>query len=109
MKFLIDAQLPPGLARTFVDAGHDAQHVFDIGLHTATDRAILEFATRNSAIIVTKDQDFAVRRLSGAHGTPVVWIRVGNCSRGELVRWFMPLLPQIAALIDSGEVVIELR
>jgi predicted nuclease of predicted toxin-antitoxin system len=32
MRFLIDAQLPPALARWLSSAGHDAEHVADIGL-----------------------------------------------------------------------------
>jgi predicted nuclease of predicted toxin-antitoxin system len=40
VRFLVDAQLPPAVARWLTEEGHDAQHVFDLGLHQATDRAI---------------------------------------------------------------------
>jgi len=32
MRFLVDAQLPPALARTLEAGGHEAEHVADIGL-----------------------------------------------------------------------------
>jgi len=35
MQFLVDAQLPPALARWLVGHGHDATHVVDHGIETA--------------------------------------------------------------------------
>jgi predicted nuclease of predicted toxin-antitoxin system len=32
MRFLVDAQLPPALARWLAEKGHDARHVADVGL-----------------------------------------------------------------------------
>jgi predicted nuclease of predicted toxin-antitoxin system len=109
VRFLVDAQLPPALARLLSDAGHIAEHVVDVGLADAPDAAIWAFATLHGAIIITKDEDFPVQRASHRHRPTVVWLRVRNCSRQELIRWFMPLLPQIVGLIDAGEAVIELR
>jgi predicted nuclease of predicted toxin-antitoxin system len=40
LKVLVDAQLPPALARAISQAGHPAEHVMDVGLHTADDAAI---------------------------------------------------------------------
>ena len=40
MKFLVDAQLPPALARWLREQGYDAQHVEDLGLRDAEDRVI---------------------------------------------------------------------
>ena len=37
MKLLLDANLSPEVARLLKEAGHDAIHVADIGLLTATD------------------------------------------------------------------------
>jgi predicted nuclease of predicted toxin-antitoxin system len=37
MQFLIDAQLPPALARWLVGQGHTASHVLDLGLERADD------------------------------------------------------------------------
>ncbi|EQD33994.1 hypothetical protein B2A_12866, partial [mine drainage metagenome] len=40
MRFLVDAQLPPALARLLEDRGHQAEHVLDCGLERASDAAI---------------------------------------------------------------------
>lgn len=32
MRFLVDAQLPPALARWLAAQGHEAEHVGDIGM-----------------------------------------------------------------------------
>ena len=87
MRFLVDAQLPPALARWLSTAGHPSEHVADIGLAAAPDTVIWEYAARSSAVIVTKDQDFAVLRIvSDAPSPSVVWLRVGNSRRTALLR-----------------------
>lgn len=40
MRFLVDAQLPAALARWLETQGHDAVHVYDIGLLEAEDKTI---------------------------------------------------------------------
>lgn len=40
MKFLVDAQLPPALARWLVVQGFRAEHVMDIEMDAASDEAI---------------------------------------------------------------------
>ena len=56
MKFLVDAQLPPGLARWLSDQGYSAQHVNDVGLAGAEDSVIWNHALGVDAIIVTKER-----------------------------------------------------
>ena len=59
MRFIVDAQLPPALARWLAAAGHDAEHVADRQMETASDATIWDFSLWAPAVIVTKDQDFA--------------------------------------------------
>jgi predicted nuclease of predicted toxin-antitoxin system len=40
MRFVVDAQLPPALARVLTAHGHQAEHVSDIGLREADDPLI---------------------------------------------------------------------
>ena len=107
MKFVVDAQLPPDLAYFITKLGHEAQHVIDIGLAAAEDKAIWSYSEEAQAVIVTKDEDFAIRRTMGAIGPTIVWIRLGNSTRHELMRWFAPLFPEILAAIEAGEALIE--
>ena len=44
MRLLVDANLSPAVAAQLRDAGHDAVHVIDVGLATATDPKIVEHA-----------------------------------------------------------------
>jgi predicted nuclease of predicted toxin-antitoxin system len=107
MRFLVDAQLPPALAKMLVTAGHDAQHVADHSMQAAPDTAIWDLATRENAIILTKDEDFAQRRVLTRAGPVIVWIRVPNTRRSALLAWFEAALPNIVAAVQRGETLIE--
>ena len=109
MRFVIDAQLPPALARLLDSHGHQAEHVAEIGLRDADDSPIWRYAMSNHAILVTKDEDFAHRLGQGGTAPVVLWLRIGNVSRAGLLRWFEPLLPNIEAMILQGERLIEVR
>ena len=108
MRFLVDAQLPPALARFLVEHGHEAEHVVDVGLLQAEDSAIWDYALRASAVIVTKDEDFATRITLDQRGPAIVWIRVGNATRRELLRRLEPLLSSIEATLNAGEKLVEI-
>ena len=87
MRFLVDAQLPPALARRIEALGHPAEHVADCGLATASDPQIRQYAAASGAVIVTKDEDFVIRRILHS-GPAVVWLRMGNTRRIALLRRF---------------------
>jgi len=108
MRFLIDAQLPPALARWLVAQGHEAEHVADIGLASASDAAIWDHALGVAAIIVTKDEDFAQRKIIDGNGPQIVWVRLLNTRRTELLAWFEKAIPQLLAALERGEALIEL-
>ncbi len=59
MRFLVDNQLPPSLARWLRDRGHDAEHVFASGLHLLDDRALWARALADDRIVVSKDRIFS--------------------------------------------------
>ena len=63
MRFLVDAQLPPALARWLSANGHEAAHVGDLGMQAASDADIWDHALASSTAIVTKDEDFAQRKV----------------------------------------------
>jgi predicted nuclease of predicted toxin-antitoxin system len=110
MRFVVDAQLPPALARVLTAHGHQAEHVSDIGLREADDPLIWLRARQDGAVLVTKDEDFFHRFRQNPEGDPViVWLRIGNTSRRALIAWFEPLLPEIIGLIERGDRLIEVR
>jgi len=109
MRFLIDAQLPPALARWLSERGHEAAHVLDLGLLEASDREIWAQAGESGATLITKDQDFIALLSSVPNGACVVWIRVGNTTRRQLLAWFETILPSIEQALMSGETLVEVR
>ncbi len=109
MKFLVDAQLPPALARALSDAGYDAQAVRELGLREAEDGTIWNHAVAHQAAIITKDQDFADRSIVGAPSPVIIWLRIGNTSNRVLLEWLLPLWPEIVARIASGDKLVEVR
>lgn len=109
MRFLVDAQLPPALADWLTEAGHQAQHVEEVGLRDSEDSPIWRYALENQAVLLTKDEDFAERARQGRTTPVIVWLRVGNVSNRALHQWLMPQLPQVMAWIEQGVRVVEIR
>lgn len=81
MKFIVDAQLPPALAAWLREKGHDAVAVREVGLHEAGDGAIWSYARKEAAIVVTKDEDFALLA-AAAPEARILWVRIGMQSTG---------------------------
>ena len=109
MKFLVDAQLPPALARWITEQGHTATHVIEHGLASADDSILWEHARQHGCIIVSKGEDFVDRWLTSSRPVPVVWLRKGNCSNRVLIAWLVPLWPLALARLEQGEQLVELR
>jgi predicted nuclease of predicted toxin-antitoxin system len=107
MRFLVDAQLPPALARCLAANGHTAEHVADRQLEAPSDSAIWECALREAAAIITKDEDFAERKALSDTGPAVVWIRLPNTRRRELLARFESVLPDILSALERGEALVE--
>ena len=107
MRFLVDAQLPPALARWLAAQGHEAEHVADLGMQGASDTAIWDHALASSAAVVTKDENFAQRKVLSRTGPVVVWIRLPNTRRRDLLMWFGTILPNVVAAVERGETLIE--
>ncbi len=84
MRFLIDAQLPPALARWIDARGHSAGHVATVLTPSAPDSAIVAHANENGAVIVTKDADF----LTLAPPPPLILVVTGNSPNQALLELF---------------------
>ncbi len=109
MRFVVDAQLPPLLARWLREQGHEAQHVVDIQLAAADDGAIWSHCCAVAAVLLTKDDDFVGLKARTPLGPAVCWLRVGNSTNPALIDWFSKVFPQIVTAIEAGESLIEVR
>jgi predicted nuclease of predicted toxin-antitoxin system len=107
MRFLVDAQLPPALARWLAENGHAAEHVADRGMAAGSDAAVWDHALHHAAAIITKDEDFAQRKVVEDDGPIVIWIRLPNTRRRDLLVWFETALPEILQSLERGETLIE--
>ena len=84
MRFLVDAQLPMRLARWLGQAGHDVLHTFDLPFGNGTpDPDIVDTATREDRIVITKDSDL-VRSFLHSGQPRLLLISTGNISNAEL-------------------------
>ena len=107
MRFLVDAQLPPALARYLAARQHTAEHVYDIGMGDAPDREVWHYASINNAVLVTKDDDFVTFRMAHDDGPAVVWIRLGNTTNRVLLEAMDKSVATIEKLLVEGERLIE--
>jgi predicted nuclease of predicted toxin-antitoxin system len=107
VRFLIDNALSPEVARLLRDAGQDAVHVRDYGLHAAEDLVILERAGNEDRVVVSADSDFAMLLAVRRRSKPSFIL----CREADLVRArdyvsrILDSLPSIESELAAGCVV----
>jgi predicted nuclease of predicted toxin-antitoxin system len=85
MKFLVDAQLPRGLAHELANLGHVALHTLDLPNGNSTaDEEINLLADAESWVVVSKDEDFVTSHLLKQTPRKLWLIATGNISNQEL-------------------------
>ena len=104
MRFLVDAQLPPALARCIVSQGFVAEHVAIVLTPTERDAAIVEYAVKNDAVIVTKDSDF----LTLAPPPPLLLVNTGNMQNRALLALFEVQFSQRVTALAKGDLIVEI-
>ena len=106
LKLLVDAHLPRRLCQVFVEAGHDAQHTFDLPLGNATtDREINERSVRDLRIVVSKDTDFFHSHIVQGRPWKLLIVRTGNISTSEVCALFQRNLQLIETSFDDHSLV----
>lgn len=105
----VDAQLSPALAPWIRETfGIPCTSLRDLGLRDATDLRIFQEARDQTAIVMTKDVDFAV--LQAQRGAPpqIIWLTCGNTSNARLREVLMMHLSRVLALLSQGEALVEI-
>lgn len=109
MRFLVDANLPKALTGWLVAQGHDAEHVLSLSMGQARDDVLWRLATDMGAVIISKDEDFAVLARTTDAGPAVVWVRTGNGTNADLLNYLAPLWAMVRARLQAGDRLVELR
>ena len=86
MKLLFDENLSPKLPRLMAALFPGSVHVRECGLLGLPDEDVWEYARANGFTVVSKDSDFQQRSLLYGHPPKIVWLRIGNCTRQQLVQ-----------------------
>jgi len=108
-KYLVDAQLPPALARYLSSLGEDAIHVLDVDMMESSDSDIWNLALSKHLVIISKDEDFQIRASVSSKAPKLIWVRIGNTSKQALLQFFEKKWKQIQIELDNGESLIELQ
>lgn len=85
MKLLLfDQHISPCLVNSLIDIYPNSVHVSTIGMGSALDIEIWQYARDNDYMIVTKDADFSEFGVMKGFPPKIIWIRRGNCSTQEI-------------------------
>jgi len=112
VRLLIDANLSPRVAVALGNAGLESVHVRDVGLLTAPDKAILDYAAANALVIVSADSDFGelLAASRGATRPSVVLLRSADrLTPDEQAALLAANLPAVAEDLEAGAVVTIAR
>ncbi len=109
MRFLLDTNVPKALTGWIAAKGHDCEHVLDLALAQADDRELWRRALDTSAVIVSKDEDFAIMARAPQPGPCVIWLRTGNGTAQQLIAFMEPRWDAIEQALDRGDPLVEVR
>ena len=104
MKLLFDQNLSHRLIRLLEDVFPDSQHVRNVGLKTADDPVVWDYAKAHEFVIVSKDADFHQRSLVLGHPPKVIWVRLGNCSTADVEQLLRHHKVTIDTLEDDSDI-----
>jgi predicted nuclease of predicted toxin-antitoxin system len=103
VKLLLDQNLSPRLTSKLSSHFPETIHVRDVGLQSADDQHVWDFAIEHGYIIVSEDSDF--HQLAFLAGPPpkVIWIRLGNCSTSEIQALLQESIEQVRQFTANRE------
>jgi predicted nuclease of predicted toxin-antitoxin system len=107
MNLLLDANLSPRLLEPLRAAGYTVEHVVEVGLLTASDAAIFDYAAMSGSVVVTADSDFPMLlAVRAARAPSVVHLRrVAELRPEQVAALLLANLPSVADDFERGAVV----
>jgi predicted nuclease of predicted toxin-antitoxin system len=107
MKFLLDAQLPPSLKNLFIENGYDCIHTLDLESgNDTTDKMINELSVAEKRIVITKDSDFFDSFIIKKEPYKLIFVKLGNTSKKELIEFFYDRFTEIIEKIKVEDMIL---
>lgn len=110
MHFILDENVPASVQETLLDAGHDAEFIFDYVPRGSSDQVVATVGQELQAVLVSFDGDFQkiaprvprgdrtrFRRLSR------IWLRCNEYQAAQRVEKALGLIESEFELVLSGE------
>ena len=106
MKFLVDAQLPYGIALLLRDKGFDALHTNDLpDKERTSDNQIRNISISENRIVVTKDYDFVDTHVLHKVPEKLLVVTTGNIRNKQLFDLWRNNLELIVHLFETWDFV----
>ncbi|MFN2487697.1 MAG: DUF5615 family PIN-like protein [Acidimicrobiia bacterium] len=108
MRFLVDENLSRQLPELLRANGHDAEHVSDLGLESASDPVILEKSREENRILISADTDFGTLLAESHAQLPSIILirRTSNRRAFQLASLIEANLADLTDDLESGCVVV---
>ncbi|MEZ4829509.1 MAG: DUF5615 family PIN-like protein [Bacteroidia bacterium] len=107
MRFIVDTQLPPRLAKWLTAKGHETIHTTNYSEgHLLKDAEIISIAIESERTVITKDSDFSEHFLLRGAPPKVLLLEFGNI---ELVQLFELYFKEVMAAFEEGNELVIFR
>jgi predicted nuclease of predicted toxin-antitoxin system len=107
MKFLVDMNLSPRWCSVLSAEGWDSVHWSNVGVATAPDHEVMQWALAEQRVVLTHDLDFgAMLAATRATGPSVVQVRTQDVRPQILAPILVSLLRQYEQDLDAGALLV---
>ena len=108
MRFLLDQNTSPALVGLLAEAGHDAEHVGDLGMSEAPDDEVLAAAKDAGAVLVSSDTDFGelLAHSNAAEPSVILLRRQEGRRASQIAALVLANLDAVADDLDAGAFVV---
>ena len=109
MKLLLDENLSRRIIPFLQTAFPGSSQVVLLGLESASDSEIWQYAKTNGFVIVSRDSDFQERSLVAGRPPQVVWLKIPNRSKTVVLNILLDHHTEIKqALIEQNLACVEI-
>lgn len=108
-KLLLDENLSRRIVPFLQTAFPGSTQVALLGLESASDSEIWQYAKDNGFVIVSRDSDFQERALVSGHPPQVIWLKIPNRSKTVVLNILLEYHAEIEqALMQNNLACVEL-